>query len=47
MADFKFGLCKHCKTWAALKDDICLICSGDELPDFLKDLFNGVNKKKE
>jgi len=32
MAEFSFGLCKHCKTWAALKDNLCLICSGYELP---------------
>jgi len=47
MVEFKFGLCKHCKTWASLKDDICLICNKNELPEFFKDLFNRVNKRKK
>jgi len=52
MDNFTFGTCKRCNKAKALKNNLCSECEKienlkNDMPDFFKDLFDGVNKKKE
>jgi len=36
---YKFGNCKICNKYTQLKNELCINCNDNELPDFLKDIF--------
>ena len=46
MDNYTFGECKSCFKCEPLKNGLCLRCENDT-PEFFRDLFGGVNKKKE
>jgi len=45
--NYTIGYCQYCKQLKALKNEVCSDCREKELPDFMKDLFEGFNDEQK
>ena len=41
---YRFDRCRKCGKYLPLKNELCINCQTEDLPDFLKDLFRKKDK---